>query len=118
SNGLRYTNFHSTSLCSPTRAALLTGRNHHSVGFGVIAEQSTGFEGYNSIIPSDTTTIGRVLLENGYRTAWFGKDHNTPEFQASQAGPFTRRPIGLGFGDFYGVLGGDINHARSDSVAR
>jgi arylsulfatase len=109
SNGLRYTNFHSTSLCSPTRAALLTGRNHHSVGFGVIAEQSTGFEGYNSIIPSDSTTIGRVLLENGYRTAWFGKNHNTPEFQASQAGPFTQWPIGMGFVYFYGFLGGDTS---------
>jgi arylsulfatase len=77
-NGLRYTNFHSTSLCSPTRAALITGRNHHSVGFGVIAEQSTGFPGYNSIIGKDSATIGRILLDNGYRTSWFGKDHNTP----------------------------------------
>ena len=83
--GLRYTNFHSTSLCSPTRAALITGRNHHSAGFGVVAEQSTGFPGYDSIITRDTATIGRILKDNGYRTSWFGKDHNTPEFQASQA---------------------------------
>jgi arylsulfatase len=64
-NGLRYTNFHSTSLCSPTRSALITGRNHHSVGFGVITEASTGFPGYNSIITKDSTTIGRILQENG-----------------------------------------------------
>jgi hypothetical protein len=72
-NGLRYTNFHSTSLCSPTRAALITGRNHHAVGFGVITEQSTGFPGYNSLIGPENATIGRILLENGYRTSWFGK---------------------------------------------
>jgi len=108
-NGLRYTNFHSTSLCSPTRAALLTGRNHHSVGYGVVAEQSTGFEGYDSIIGSDKATIGRILLENGYRTSWFGKDHNTPEFQASQAGPFDQWPTGMGFEYFYGFVGGDTS---------
>jgi hypothetical protein len=72
-NGLRYTNFHSTSLCSPTRAALITGRNHHSVGFGVISEIATGFPAYNSVIGKDSATIGRILLENGYRTSWFGK---------------------------------------------
>ena len=89
--GLRYTQFHSTALCSPTRAALITGRNHHSVGFGVIAEQSTGFPGYDSIIAKDTATIGEILKQNGYATSWFGKDHNTPDFQASQAGPV--RPV-------------------------
>ena len=108
-NGLRYTNFHSTSLCSPTRAALITGRNHHSVGFGVIAEQSTGFPGYNSIIGKDSATIGRILLQNGYRTSWFGKDHNTPDFQASQAGPFDQWPTGMGFEYFYGFVGGDTS---------
>ena len=87
-DGLRYTNCHSTALCSPTRAALITGRNHHSVGFGVISEQSTGFPGYNSIIPKDAATIGEILKENGYSTSWFGKDHNTPDWVASQAGPF------------------------------
>jgi hypothetical protein len=76
-NGLRYTNFHSTALCSPTRAALITGRNHHSVGFGQIAEMATGFPGYDSIITRDKATIGRILKDNGYRTSWFGKDHNT-----------------------------------------
>ena len=108
-NGLRYTNFHTTSLCSPTRAALITGRNHHSVGFGVISEQSTGFPGYNSIIPRDSATIGRILLENGYRTSWFGKDHNTPTYTASQAGPFDQWPIGMGFEYFYGFVGGDAS---------
>ena len=76
--GLRYTNFHSTSLCSPTRAAIITGRNHHSVGFGVVGEIATGFPGYDSIIPIEKGTIGTILKENGYATSWFGKDHNTP----------------------------------------
>jgi arylsulfatase A-like enzyme len=108
-SGLRYSNFHSTALCSPTRAALITGRNHHSVGFGVISEQSSGFPGYNSIIGKDNATIGRILLDNGYRTSWFGKDHNTPDFQASQAGPFDQWPTGMGFEYFYGFVGGDTS---------
>jgi len=108
-SGLRYNNIHSTALCSPTRAALITGRNHHSVGFGVISEQSTGFPGYNSIIPEDKATIGRILLDNGYATAWFGKDHNVPAFAASQAGPFDQWPSGMGFEYFYGFIGGDAN---------
>lgn len=107
--GLRYTNFNSTSLCSPTRAALITGRNHHSVGFGVIAEQATGFPGYDSFIPKDKATIGTILKDHGYRTSWFGKDHNTPAFQASQDGPFDQWPIGMGFDYFYGFVGGDAN---------
>jgi len=108
-SGLSYTNIHSTALCSPTRAALITGRNHHSVGFGVISEQSTGFPGYNSIIPENKATIGRILRDNGYATSWFGKDHNVPAFAASQAGPFDKWPIGLGFEYFYGFVGGDAN---------
>jgi arylsulfatase A-like enzyme len=107
--GLRYNNIHSTALCSPTRAALITGRNHHSAGFGVISEQATGFPGYNSIIAQDKATIGRILLDNGYSTAWFGKDHNTPAFAASQAGPFNQWPTGMGFEYFYGFVGGDAN---------
>jgi arylsulfatase A-like enzyme len=107
--GLRYTNFHSTSLCSPTRAALITGRNHHSVGFGTITEMSTGFPGYNSIIGKGNATIGRILLDNGYRTSWFGKDHNTPDWVASQAGPFDQWPTGMGFEYFYGFVGGDTS---------
>lgn len=108
-NGLRYTQMHSTALCSPSRAALITGRNHHSAGFGVISEQSTGFPGYNSIIAKDKATIGRILKDNGFATSWFGKDHNTPTFSASQAGPFDQWPIGMGFEYFYGFVGGDAN---------
>ena len=107
--GLRYNNIHSTALCSRTRAGLITGRNHHSAGFGVISEQSTGFPGYNSIIAKDKATIGRILLDNGYATSWFGKDHNTPAFEASAIGPFDRWPTGMGFEYFYGFVGGDAN---------
>ena len=107
--GLRYNNIHSTALCSPTRAALITGRNHHSAGFGVISEQATGFPGYNSIIGKDKATIGRILRDNGYATSWFGKDHNTPSFAASEIGPFDQWPIGMGFEYFYGFVGGDAN---------
>lgn len=108
-DGLRYTQFHSTALCSPTRAALLTGRNHHSVGFGVVCEQSTGFPGYDSLIPKSSATIAEILKQNGYATGWFGKNHNTPIFQASQAGPFDQWPNGLGFEYFYGFIGGDTS---------
>ena len=108
-NGLRYTQFHTTSLCSPTRAALITGRNHHVAGFGVVGEAATGFPGYDSIIRKDTGTIGEILKENGYATAWFGKDHNTPFYQASQAGPFDQWPSGMGFEYFYGFVGGDTS---------
>ncbi len=107
--GLRYNRVFSTSLCSPTRAALITGRNHHSVGFGVIAEQATGFPGYNSVIGENNATIGRILRDNGYATSWFGKDHNTPTYEASQVGPFTQWPTGMGFDYFYGFVGGDAN---------
>jgi arylsulfatase A-like enzyme len=107
--GLRYTSFHSTSLCSPTRAAIITGRNHHSVGFGVVGEVSTGFPGYDSIIPIEKGTIGTILKANGYATSWFGKDHNTPSFQSSQAGPFEQWPNGMGFDYFYGFVGGDAS---------
>ncbi len=107
--GLRYNRMFSTALCSPTRAALITGRNHHSVGFGVIGEQSTGFPGYNSVIGVDNATVGRILLDNGYNTSWFGKDHNTPVYQASQSGPFNQWPTGMGFEYFYGFVGGDAN---------
>ena len=108
-SGLRYTNFHSTSLCSPTRAAIITGRNHHSVGFGVVGEIATGFPGYDSIIPIEKGTIGTILKDNGYATSWFGKDHNTPFFANSQAGPFEQWPNGMGFEYFYGFVGGDAS---------
>jgi arylsulfatase len=117
-NGLRYTNFHSTALCSPTRAALITGRNHHSAGYGVVAEQATGYPGYDSIITKDKATIGRILTDNGYHTAWFGKNHNTPEYQASQAGPFDQWPTGMGFEYFYGFMGGDTNQWEPGNLVR
>jgi arylsulfatase A-like enzyme len=107
--GLRYTQFHSTALCSPTRAALITGRNHHSVGFGVIGELSTGFPGYDSIIGPESATVGEILKENGYATSWFGKNHNTPGFQYSVAGPFDQWPSGMGFDYFYGFMGGETD---------
>jgi arylsulfatase len=107
--GLRYTNFHSTSLCSPTRAAIITGRNHHVAGFGVVDEIGTGYPGYDSIILKANGTIGTILKENGYATSWFGKDHNTPSYQATQAGPFDQWPIGMGFEYFYGFIGGDAS---------
>ena len=107
--GLRYTQFHSTALCSPTRAALITGRNHHSSGFGVISELSTGYPGYDSIITPDKATIGTILKGNGYATSWFGKNHNTPGFQYSVAGPFDQWPSGMGFDYFYGFMGGETD---------
>ena len=107
--GLRYTQFHTTSLCSPTRAALITGRNHHSVGFGVISEAATGYPGYDSVITKDKVTIGRILRDNGYATSWFGKNHNTPAFVTSQAGPFDQWPSGMGFDYFYGFNSGETN---------
>ena len=107
--GLRYTQFHSTALCSPTRAALITGRNHHAVGFGVISELSTGYPGYDSIIGPENATIGRILAENGYATSWFGKNHNTPGFQYSVSGPFDQWPSGMGFQYFYGFMGGETD---------
>jgi arylsulfatase A-like enzyme len=110
--GLRYTQFHSTALCSPTRAALITGRNHHSVGFGVITEQSTGFPGYDSVIEKNSATIGTILKENGYATSWFGKNHNTPSYQYSAAGPFDQWPSGMGFDYFYGFMGGETSQWR------
>jgi arylsulfatase A-like enzyme len=105
--GLRYTQFHSTALCSPTRAALITGRNHHSVGFGVVAEQATGYPGYDSIIGPENATIGRILQQNGYATSWFGKNHNTPSYRINIAGPFDQWPVGMGFDYFYGFMGGE-----------
>ena len=107
--GLRYTQFHSTALCSPTRAALITGRNHHSAGFGVIGEMSTGYPGYDSIIGPQSATVGRILRDNGYATSWFGKNHNTPTYQYSEAGPFDQWPVGMGFQYFYGFMGGETD---------
>ena len=108
-DGLRYTRFHTTALCSPTRAALLTGRNHHSTGNGVITEAATGYDGYTGIIGKNVGTIAEVLRQHGYATSWFGKNHNTPDWETSQVGPFDRWPSGLGFDYFYGFMGGDMD---------
>jgi arylsulfatase A-like enzyme len=108
--GLRYNNFHTTALCSPTRAALLTGRNHHSVGFGNISEFATGYPGYDSILPKSAGTIGNILVDNGYDTSWFGKHHLIPDWQQSPSGPFDQWAGGLGFDYFYGFLGGDTDN--------
>src|SRR6516165_1774462 len=105
--GLRYNMYHTTELCSPTRAALITGRNHHSVASGVITEMATGYPGYNSLVPKSAGSVVEVLKENGYNTSWFGKMHNVPDWMSSQAGPFDLWPSGLGFEYFYGFIGGD-----------
>ena len=110
--GLRYNQFHTTALCSPTRAALISGRNHHNVASGVITEMATGFPGYNSLVPKSAASIGEVLKQNGYNTAWFGKMHNVPDWKSSTAGPFDLWPSGLGFEYFYGFIGGDANQWR------
>src|SRR5512134_2305714 len=106
-NGLRYNNIHSTALSSPTRAGLITGRNHHAVGFGQVSELATGFPGYDSVIGTENATIGRILSDNGYATSWFGKNHNTPAFLYSAGGPFDQWPTGMGFQYFYGFMGGE-----------
>jgi arylsulfatase len=108
-SGLRYNSFHVNSLCSPTRSALLTGRNNHEVGFGTVAEGASGYPGYNSLLPKSAATVAEVLKENGYSTAAVGKWHNTPTWQVSPAGPFDRWPTGLGFEHFYGFLAGADN---------
>ncbi len=105
-NGLRYNRFHVTALCSPTRASLLTGRNNHAVGFGSIGEFAGGFPGYSAILPRDSAPFPRILRDNGYSTAIFGKWHLTPDGQQGAAGPFDRWPNGWGFDYFYGILGG------------
>jgi len=111
-HGLRYTEFHTTALCSPTRAALLTGRNHHSVHTGVIMEQATGFPGYDSVMGKDTATVAEILRQHGWNTGWFGKNHNVPDWQTSQAGPFDLWPTALGFEHFYGFVGAETNQWR------
>ena len=107
--GLRYTQFHTTALCSPTRAALLAGRNHHSVATGIIMELGTGFPGYNSLMPKSAGTFAEILRQNGWNTSWYGKNHNVPDWQNSQSGPFDLWPTGLGFEYFYGFIGGDTS---------
>jgi arylsulfatase A-like enzyme len=108
--GLKYNRFHTTALCSPTRQAMLTGRNHHSVGMGCITELATGSPGYNSILPNSCAPLARTLKLNGYATAQFGKCHEVPVWEASPAGPFDAWPTGGGgFEYFYGFIGGETN---------
>jgi arylsulfatase len=104
--GLKYNRFHVTALCSPTRAALLTGRNSHTVGVGSVGEFAGGFPGYSATLPRDCAPLPRILRDNGYSTAAFGKWHLTPDGQQGPAGPFDRWPTGWGFDYFYGFLGG------------
>ncbi len=114
--GLRYTQFHTTALCSPTRAALITGRNHHAVHSAAITEGATGYPGYDSVMQKDTATVAEVLKLNAWSTAWFGKNHNVPDWQTSQAGPFDLWPTGLGFDHFFGFIGGDTHQWRPAAV--
>ena len=107
--GLRYNRFHTTASCGSSRAALITGRNHHNCGVGYLQEWATGFPSYNNMIPKSTATVAQVLKGNGYGTAWFGKNYNTPDWESSIAGPFDRWPTGLGFDYFYGFLGGETH---------
>ncbi|GAB3298648.1 arylsulfatase [Parasphingorhabdus pacifica] len=108
--GLRYTRFHVTAICSPTRQSLLTGRNHHSVGMGVTTEMASAAPGYNGIRPRSAATMGQVLRDNGYNTGAFGKWHQTPARDVSAAGPFDRWPTGEGFEKFYGFVCAEMNH--------
>jgi arylsulfatase len=108
-DGLRYCQFHTTALCAPTRAALLTGRNHHTAASGVISEQATGFPGYTGIIPKSCGTIAEILSQNGYATGWWGKNHNVPDNMTSPAGPFDNWPTRQGFDYFYGFIAGETD---------
>jgi arylsulfatase A-like enzyme len=108
--GLKYTRFHTTALCSPTRAALLSGRNHHAVGMGGITEMATSAPGYSSVRPNTCTPLAETLKLNGFATAHFGKCHEVPVWETSPAGPFDRWPSpGNGFEHFYGFIGGETN---------
>ena len=107
--GLSYTNFHTTAVCAASRAALLTGRNSHSVGMGTVPEASAGFPGYNSSIPRSAATLLEILRQNGYGTAWVGKTHLTPLHEVTSAGPFDRWPGGMGAEYFYGFFGPGVS---------
>ena len=107
--GLKYNRFHTTALCSPTRAALLTGRNPHNANTGIIMERSLGYPGYNTVMSKGCGTVAEILRQNGYNTSWFGKNHNVPGWLSSAVGPFDLWPTGLGFEYFYGFIAGDCN---------
>ena len=109
SEGLIFNRFHTTAICGPSRAALLTGRNHHDTGNGFLMEWATGFPNYSTMLPKSTATIGEVLKGNGYATWWYGKNHNTPDWETTVAGPFDRWPTGMGFDYFYGFNAGETH---------
>ena len=109
SNGIKFNEFHTTAICSPSRAALLTGRNHHQVSTGMLTDSATGYPGYWAILPRSAATIAEVMKDNGYSTAMFGKHHNVPNAQQSPVGPFDLWPTGLGFEYFFGIIGGDAD---------
>jgi arylsulfatase A-like enzyme len=108
-NGLKYNRFHTTALCSPTRSALLTGRNHHAVGMGGITEIATSAPGYNSVWPNTAAPLAEILKLNGYSTAQFGKCHEVPVWETSPMGPYRQWPTGMGFEHFYGFIGGEAH---------
>jgi arylsulfatase A-like enzyme len=115
-DGLRYNNFHTTALCSPSRSCFITGRNHHSNGMSCITEGSTGYPGANGNIPFENGMLSEILLQNGYNTYALGKWHLTPAEQISAAGPYDRWPLGRGFERFYGFMGGDTHQYYPDLV--
>lgn len=108
-NGLRFNRFHTTALCSPTRASLLSGRNHHNVNVGSVMEVATGFYGNQGIRPDNAKYFAEILKLNGYSTAAFGKWHETATWEVSVSGPLTRWPTNSGFDKFYGFIGGETN---------
>ncbi len=114
--GVRLTNFHTTAVCSPTRACLLTGRNHHRVGVGMLPDLPMNFPGYTARIPDEAGTLAQILLAEGYATFAVGKWHLTPRDQRSPSGPFENWPLGKGFEHYYGFLGGDANHWAPELV--
>src|SRR5271165_3141878 len=108
-DGLKFNRFHTTALCSPTRQAMLTGRNHHSVNMGGICEIATSAPGYTSVLPKNKAPLATTLKLNGYATAQFGKCHEVPVWETSPMGPFAQWPTGAGFEHFYGFVGGETN---------
>jgi len=110
--GAIYNNFHTTAMCSPTRAALLTGRNHHAVGTGALTNVTMGFPGYDGVIPPQSASLGRILQGNGYSTAWIGKDHNVPNEDTPESGPYAHWPTNKGFDEFYGFIGSETDQFR------
>ncbi|MFO0782120.1 MAG: sulfatase-like hydrolase/transferase [Phycisphaerales bacterium] len=116
--GIRYTQMHNTALCSPTRAALLTGRNHHAVSYGDVAEGAVGYPGYDTVTGPDCAHLAMTLKQNGYATAWFGKNHNVPIWTATPMGPFDQWPVGLGYDYFYGFVGGDTSQWQPGNLFR